>query len=101
MPTVLELLREGKNQELWEKCCGFINLTIEQFMTIQRRLLLEQIELLKDCKLGRQIMRGAKPRSLEEFRQKVPLTRYAERGRPPRKAHALAAYLRQVQRVFL
>jgi hypothetical protein len=78
MPTVLELLREGKNQELWEKCCGFINLTIEQFMTIQRRLLLEQIELLKDCKLGRQIMRGAKPRSLEEFRQKVPLTRYAD-----------------------
>jgi len=47
-------------------------------MVIQRRLLLEQIELLKNCKLGREVMRGATPNSAEEFRSQVPLTTYAD-----------------------
>jgi len=77
MPTALELLREGRTTELWEKCCGFIDLNIEQFMTIQHQLLLEQIELLERCELGNKLMQGARPRSVEEFRQQVPLTTYA------------------------
>jgi N-acyl-L-homoserine lactone synthetase/ubiquinone/menaquinone biosynthesis C-methylase UbiE len=28
MPSTIELLREGKTQELWQKCCGFIDLSI-------------------------------------------------------------------------
>ena len=47
MPTAAELLKEGRYEELWRRCCGFIDLDIEQFMTIQRQLLMEQIELLK------------------------------------------------------
>jgi len=47
-------------------------------MVIQRRLLLEQIELLKDCELGQKVMRGAMPKSVEEFREQVPLTTYAD-----------------------
>jgi len=78
MPSAIELLREGKTGELWQKCCGFIELTMEEFMTIQRRLLLEQIELLKRCELGNKVMRGAKPRSVEEFRKQVPLTTYTD-----------------------
>jgi len=68
LPTALELLREGRTTELWEKCCGFVDLNTEQFMTIQRQLLLEQIELLSRCELGNKLMLGAKPRSVEEFR---------------------------------
>ncbi len=45
-------------------------------MTIQKRLLLEQIDLLKDCELGQRIMRGAMPETIEEFREQVPLTTY-------------------------
>ena len=45
-------------------------------MTIQKRLLLEQIELLKNCELGRKVMRGAMPETVEEFREQVPLTTY-------------------------
>ncbi len=47
-------------------------------MVIQRRLLLEQIELLKKCELGREVMRGAMPTSVEEFRMTVPLTTYKD-----------------------
>jgi hypothetical protein len=72
----IDLLREGKKDELWQMCCGFIDLSLEQFMAIQKRLLLEQIELLKSCELGRRVMRGAMPGTVEEFRERVPLTTY-------------------------
>ena len=39
---------------------------------------MEQIELLKRCELGRVIMNGAMPRTVEEFRKQVPLTTYAD-----------------------
>jgi len=78
MPSTFELLSQGRKKELWQRCCGFIDLSLEEFMVIQRRLLLEQIELLKNCKLGRKVMRGAMPNSVEEFRNQVPLTTYAD-----------------------
>ena len=78
MPKAVELLRQGRNEELWQMCCGFLSLNLEQFMTIQKRLLLEQIELLNRCTLGKKIMRGAKPQTVEEFREQVPLTTYAD-----------------------
>ena len=78
MPKAIELLRQGRNEELWQMCCGFLSLTLEQFMAVQKRLLLEQIGLLNRCTLGRKIMRGAKPETVDEFREQVPLTTYAD-----------------------
>ena len=78
MPKAVELLQQGRSEELWQMCCGFISLTLEQFMAIQKRLLLEQIGLLNHSVLGNKIMRGAKPETVEEFRQQVPLTTYAD-----------------------
>jgi hypothetical protein len=78
MTTEAELLVQGKNGELWQRCCSFIDLSLEDCMDIQRRLLLEQIQLLKRCKLGKSIMQGAEPETVEEFRRLVPLTTYAE-----------------------
>ena len=78
MPTAVELLRQGKREELWQMCLGFLSFNTEEFMAIQKRLLLEQLELLDNCTLGRKIMRGAKPRTVEEFRRRVPLTTYAD-----------------------
>jgi hypothetical protein len=74
----IELFRQGRHEELWQMCCGFLDLSLEQFMAIQKRLLLEQIELLKNCKLGSKLMRGAMPETIEEFREMVPLTTYAD-----------------------
>jgi hypothetical protein len=78
MMKPIDLLRQGKKEELWQMCCGFIDLSMEQFMAVQKRLLLEQIQLLKNCELGRKIMHGAMPETVEEFREQVPLTTYAD-----------------------
>ena len=67
MQTIYDLLKQGKTEELWQKCCGFIELSMDEFMSIQQRLLLEQIELLKGCELGRHLIGEANPRDLKEF----------------------------------
>ena len=78
MTSPLYLLREGRKDELWKMCCGFLDLSLEQFMAIQKRLLLEQIGLLKNSELGRRVMGGAMPETVDEFRQQVPLTTYGD-----------------------
>lgn len=76
MTTLDELFRQGNHEELWQRCCGFIELKLPDFMNIQTRLLKEQITLLKKCELGRSILRGANPETVAEFRESVPLTTY-------------------------
>ncbi|HWR70729.1 MAG TPA: GH3 auxin-responsive promoter family protein [Dehalococcoidia bacterium] len=78
MVRPIDLLRQGKRKELWLDCCGFIDLSLAQFMGIQNRLLLEQIELLNRSAIGEKVMRGAKPGTVEEFRRQVPFTTYAD-----------------------
>jgi hypothetical protein len=78
MPTAAELFKQGKKQEIWQMCCGFLSLNITEFMEIQKRLLLRQIELLNNCPLGEKIMGGKKPQTVDEFRQQVPLTTYKD-----------------------
>lgn len=78
MSIASELWQQGRTDEIWQKCCGFIDLSLDEFMAIQRRLLLEQIGLLNRCELGQRVMRGARPRTVEEFRALVPLTTYAD-----------------------
>jgi len=39
--TVIELLKQGRRDEVWNKCCGFIDLSLKEFMGIQERLLIE------------------------------------------------------------
>jgi len=76
MATALELLREGRRDEIWQKYCGFIDLSLEEFMDIQKRLLMEQIDLLSKCELGRKLLGDRVPASVEEFQETVPLTTY-------------------------
>ncbi|MHB9092963.1 MAG: GH3 family acyl-acid amido synthetase, partial [Chloroflexota bacterium] len=78
MPEALALLREGRTQELWNKCCGFLDLSLDQFMATQRRLLMEQVRLMSDCELGTHLMRRGLPQTVEEFQASVPLTTYAD-----------------------
>jgi hypothetical protein len=78
MGTFHELYRQGNLEEAWRKYCGFIDLTIDEFMEMQRHLLLEQLELLNNCELGRKVMGGATLTTVEEFRIKAPLTTYED-----------------------
>jgi len=65
-------------KKIWERYCGFLDLSLEEYMKIQHRLLMEQIKMVADTPLGKKIMKGTKPRSVEEFRQLIPLTTYDE-----------------------
>ena len=71
-----KLLEEGRRDELWMKHCGFFTLSPDDFMDVQKRLLLEQINILEKSKIGKQLLGNKLPTSVEEFRQNVPLTKY-------------------------
>ena len=78
------MLREDKyfqslgEEELWQRYCGFLDLSLDDFMNIQEDLLMEEIELVADSALGKKVMGGKKPASMEEFRKVVPLTTYED-----------------------
>ena len=69
-------LKEHQYESIWKEYCGFLDLNIEEYMLIQKRLMEEQIQLWSNCDLGKAILKGKRPKSLEEFREMVPLTTY-------------------------
>jgi len=69
-------LKERSSREIWQEYCGFLDLSIDEFMDIQYRLLQEQIELLSKCGLGQRFFKGSVPKNVDEFRKQVPLTTY-------------------------
>jgi len=70
--------RDLTEAELWQRYCGFLDLSIDEFMDIQKALLMSEIERVADSVLGRKIMGERRPKSVEEFRQMVPLTTYED-----------------------
>ena len=64
--------------ELWQRYCGFLDLSVDEFMAIQGKLLMREIELVAGSTLGRKIMGNRVPESVEEFRRLVPLTTYED-----------------------
>ncbi|OGO32949.1 MAG: hypothetical protein A2Z29_01810 [Chloroflexi bacterium RBG_16_56_11] len=75
MITEDELFRIGSQEKTWNKYCGFLDLTLPEFMDIQQQLLMKQIEVVSDSPLARRFM-PERPRNMSEFRQLVPLTTY-------------------------
>lgn len=63
---------------IWQRYCGFLDLTLQDFMAIQMDLLKEQIDLVTTSPLGRKIMNNRRPQTVEEFRHVVPLTTYED-----------------------
>ncbi len=76
MVSNAELLRTRDKNKVWNKYCGFFDLSLKEFQEIQEHLLLEQLRAISDSPLSKIIMKGARPKNLPEFRQQVPLTRY-------------------------
>lgn len=61
---------------LWQRYCGYLDYTIDDFMKVQNELLMQQINTIADSLLGKKIMNSQKPKSVEEFRKNLPLTTY-------------------------
>lgn len=70
--------RTNDKQRIWQRYCGFIDLSLKEFMDIQAYLLKEQIELVSNSPLGQKLLNGKKPDSIEEFRSVIPLTTYED-----------------------
>jgi phenylacetate-coenzyme A ligase PaaK-like adenylate-forming protein len=75
MTTEYELFKTGNQQRIWQKYCGFLDLSLAEFMEIQEKLLMDEIELVYDSPLAKKFM-PKKPRDMSEFRKLVPLTTY-------------------------
>ena len=73
-----EQLEQQDYQAVWNRYCGFLDLSMEDYMRIQRRLMEEQIRLWSASALGQSILRGKRPATIEEFRAQVPLTSYED-----------------------
>ena len=71
-----EKLKKQQYKEIWQQYCGFLDLSMNGYMKIQRRLMEEQVKLWSNCGLGQSILKGKHPQNLDEFRKMVPLTTY-------------------------
>ena len=77
--NLTEMLKKEEYKKIWTKYCGFLDLSIDEVMEIQERLLMEQIDLLSKSYIGEKIMgKGVKPKTVEEFRRVIPLTTYED-----------------------
>ena len=74
--TFEEKLANQEYDRIWQEYCGFLDLDMESYMKIQRRLLEEQIKLWSSSPLGQKILNGRRLSGAEEFRSMVPLTTY-------------------------
>ena len=74
-----DILFERKDdRKLWLKYCGFLDLYIEEFMTIQKTLLNDEIDLIQKSELGKKIIGGRKIENLDDFRKNVRFTTYSD-----------------------
>lgn len=63
-------------EEKWKRYCGFLDLSLEEFMQIQERLLLDELDEVSNTELGQKILHNKKLATVDEFRRLVPLTTY-------------------------
>ncbi|MEG1789221.1 MAG: GH3 auxin-responsive promoter family protein [Oscillospiraceae bacterium] len=71
-------LKKNTKEELWSEYCGFLDLGMDEYMYIQRRLMDEQLRAWENSALGCELLGGAKPASVDEFRNVMPLTSYED-----------------------
>ena len=65
-------------KQIWEEYCSFLDLSMEEYMNIQKRLLIEQIDLMSKCELGQRLFKGKTPKTVKEFLSEIPLTTYED-----------------------
>jgi len=66
----------SENDHVWQKHCGFLDLTTEQFMAVQETLLVQQLDRIDNFPLTKRLIGDRTPTSIEEFRRLVPLSTY-------------------------
>jgi len=78
METILDMQRRGDTAGIWKRCCGFMDMSIDEFMESQNRLLQDQLSAWQESSLARRLFGGRVPSTVEEFREAAPLTTYSD-----------------------
>lgn len=71
-------LNRQEYAQIWQEYCGFLDLSLEEYMFIQNRLMEEQLDIWSQCALGQQLLGGRKIADIDEFRRVMPLTTYED-----------------------
>ena len=67
-----------ESESTWRRFCGFLDFSQDAALDVQRRLLQDQIHLLKDSPIGQRFMSAMRCDGIDEFRRSVPLTTHAD-----------------------
>lgn len=73
-----EKLKKVSHDQLWREYCGFLDMSLTDYMYTQRRLMQEQMQMWMASPLGRKLLNGRTPATLDELREQMPLTTYAD-----------------------
>ena len=71
-------LKKYSHEQLWQEYCGFLDMSLSDYMYTQRRLMEEQLALWSGSGLGRQLLKGERPKTIDDLRRMLPLTTYAD-----------------------
>jgi hypothetical protein len=69
---------ESESDAFWIEHCGFLDLSLEQFTSIQETMLLEQLRNIGNTTLEQRIIGNRVPTSIKDFRNTIPLTTYSD-----------------------
>jgi len=75
-----ELFWQPDYDSIWKKYCGFLDLSVTEYLGIQESLLMQQIDLINRSSLGKKFM-PYKPKSVADFRRIIPFTSYRDYAR--------------------
>lgn len=78
MENLLDLYRRGDMAGIWKRYCGFIDLSMDEFIASQSRQLEEQLRAWDRSALVKQLFPSGLPRTVAEFRERAPLTTYED-----------------------
>ena len=76
METLLEMYRRRDMAGIWKRYCGDLDVSMDEFMETQNRLLADQLQAWQRSSLMKRLFGGTIPSSVQEFRERAPLTTY-------------------------
>ncbi|MDF2685797.1 MAG: auxin-responsive promoter [Clostridia bacterium] len=72
------MLINSNKIDIWNKYCGFLDMSLTEYMSIQLTLLFKQIEVLSNCELGKRFINNHKISTIDDFKKYIPLTSYID-----------------------
>ena len=73
-----EKLNALSREDLWQEYCGFLDMSMEEYMAVQRQLMEAQLQVWSASPLGQTLLKGREIRTIDELRAALPLTTYAD-----------------------